>query len=291
MITSQSDGAGNGCGPPRWHSPPLTLCPVPLSKCCDLGFHASLARTFRTYLSAEYNLETSRHEGLDVIENAVDNLDSRSDKHTVMDMCNQVFCPPLKFEFQPHMGDEVGVSQEPVLRLLQPLLPRAPGMPVGGECQPRCTRRMRVSEAWGQALGSWACPAEEFTTSALILLLRPPTRRIAGPYPRFKALPVVSRRRPGSPPSDPKQSSDILPSMPSDHGGPSLPTATLTSSLARAWPVSSAASPWQTSRLISFSTVRLRSLLWSGGKMAEGTCHWPHSSTLLIQVSQNPLRK
>ncbi|KAK2502803.1 hypothetical protein MC885_008507 [Smutsia gigantea] len=77
-----------------------------LIDCCDLGFHASLARTFRTYLSAEYNLETSRHEGLDVIENAVDNLDSRSDKHTVMDMCNQVFCPPLKFEFQPHMGDE-----------------------------------------------------------------------------------------------------------------------------------------------------------------------------------------
>uniref|UniRef100_A0A8C3VMD9 SLIT-ROBO Rho GTPase activating protein 3 n=1 Tax=Catharus ustulatus TaxID=91951 RepID=A0A8C3VMD9_CATUS len=87
-----------------------------LIDCCDLGFHASLARTFRTYLSAEYNLETSRHEGLDVIENAVDNLDARSDKHTIMDMCNQVFCPPLKFEFQPHMGDEVCQvsAQQPV---------------------------------------------------------------------------------------------------------------------------------------------------------------------------------
>lgn len=83
-----------------------------VSQCCDLGFHASLARTFRTYLSAEYNLETSRHEGLDIIENAVDNLDARSDKHTIMDMCNQVFCPPLKFEFQPHMGDEVAYSPE-----------------------------------------------------------------------------------------------------------------------------------------------------------------------------------
>uniref|UniRef100_A0A8B9EGL9 SLIT-ROBO Rho GTPase activating protein 3 n=1 Tax=Anser cygnoides TaxID=8845 RepID=A0A8B9EGL9_ANSCY len=86
-----------------------------LIDCCDLGFHASLARTFRTYLSAEYNLETSRHEGLDIIENAVDNLDARSDKHTIMDMCNQVFCPPLKFEFQPHMGDEVlCFAQQPV---------------------------------------------------------------------------------------------------------------------------------------------------------------------------------
>ncbi|XP_057702123.1 SLIT-ROBO Rho GTPase-activating protein 3 isoform X2 [Corythoichthys intestinalis] len=84
--------------------------------CCDLGYHASLARTFRTYLSAEYNLETSRHEGLDVIENAVDNMDSRSDKHKLMDMHNQVFCPPMRFEYLPHMGDEVCQvsAQQPV---------------------------------------------------------------------------------------------------------------------------------------------------------------------------------
>ncbi|XP_029103541.1 SLIT-ROBO Rho GTPase-activating protein 3 isoform X2 [Scleropages formosus] len=84
--------------------------------CCDLGYHASLARTFRTYLSAEYSLETSRHEGLDVIENAVDNLDARSDKHKVMDIYNQVFCPPMRFEYLPHMGDEVCQvsAQQPV---------------------------------------------------------------------------------------------------------------------------------------------------------------------------------
>ncbi|MGH0184827.1 UNVERIFIED_CONTAM: hypothetical protein FKN15_016079 [Acipenser sinensis] len=81
-----------------------------------MGYHASLARTFRTYLSAEYNLETSRHEGLDIIENAVDNLDARSDKHKIMDMHNQVFCPPVRFEYQPHMGDEVCQvsAQQPV---------------------------------------------------------------------------------------------------------------------------------------------------------------------------------
>lgn len=114
---SHHDGKGNAGGPISTSQPsPTSFCCVSFSKCCDLGFHASLARTFRTYLSAEYNLETSRHEGLDVIENAVDNLDSRSDKHTVMDMCNQVFCPPLKFEFQPHMGDEVSFSQESMLQ-------------------------------------------------------------------------------------------------------------------------------------------------------------------------------
>ncbi|KAK7916707.1 hypothetical protein WMY93_012468 [Mugilogobius chulae] len=73
--------------------------------CCDLGYHASLARAFRTYLSAEYNLETS-----------LDNLDSRSDKHKIMDMHNQVFCPPMRFEYLPHMGDEVCQvsAQQPV---------------------------------------------------------------------------------------------------------------------------------------------------------------------------------
>ncbi|XP_048877540.1 SLIT-ROBO Rho GTPase-activating protein 3 isoform X2 [Brienomyrus brachyistius] len=84
--------------------------------CCDLGYQASLARAFRTYLSAEYNLETSRHEGLDIIENAVDNLDARSDKHKLMDIYNQIFCPPMRFEYLPHMGDEVCQvsAQQPV---------------------------------------------------------------------------------------------------------------------------------------------------------------------------------
>ncbi|XP_060100984.1 SLIT-ROBO Rho GTPase-activating protein 1 isoform X3 [Heteronotia binoei] len=87
-----------------------------LIDCCDLGYHASLNRALRTYLSAEYNLETSRHEGLDIIESAVDNLEPRSDKQRFMEMYPIAFCPPLRFEFQPHMGDEVSqVSiQQPV---------------------------------------------------------------------------------------------------------------------------------------------------------------------------------
>ncbi|XP_067855468.1 SLIT-ROBO Rho GTPase-activating protein 1 isoform X3 [Heptranchias perlo] len=84
--------------------------------CCDLGYHASLNRALRTFLSAEYNLETSRHEGLDIIENAVDNLDPRSDKQRFMEMYHTAFCPPVKFDFQPHMGDEVCQvsAQQPV---------------------------------------------------------------------------------------------------------------------------------------------------------------------------------
>ncbi|XP_063783643.1 SLIT-ROBO Rho GTPase-activating protein 1 isoform X2 [Pseudophryne corroboree] len=78
-----------------------------LIDCCDLGYHASLNRAMRTYLSAEYNLETSRHEGLDIIENAVDNLEPRNDKQRFMEMYPTAFCPPMKFEYQAHLGDEV----------------------------------------------------------------------------------------------------------------------------------------------------------------------------------------
>uniref|UniRef100_A0A8C9R4K3 SLIT-ROBO Rho GTPase-activating protein 1 n=1 Tax=Scleropages formosus TaxID=113540 RepID=A0A8C9R4K3_SCLFO len=97
-----------------------------LIDCCDLGYHASLNRALRTYLSAEYNLETSRHEGLDILENAVDSLDPRSDRQRFMEMYPTAFCPPTKFDFQPHMGDEVSqitaqpaVQAELVLRFQQ----------------------------------------------------------------------------------------------------------------------------------------------------------------------------
>ncbi|XP_034726485.1 SLIT-ROBO Rho GTPase-activating protein 3-like isoform X2 [Etheostoma cragini] len=84
--------------------------------CCDLGFHASLARTLRTYLSAEYSLETSRHEGLDLLEGAVDAMDIRGDKLKFMDTHSMIFCPPSRFDYQPHMGDEVCQvsAQQPV---------------------------------------------------------------------------------------------------------------------------------------------------------------------------------
>ncbi|KAF7662938.1 hypothetical protein LDENG_00223520 [Lucifuga dentata] len=84
--------------------------------CCDLGYHASLARTLRTCLSAEYSLETSRHEGLDLLEGAVDAMDIRGDKLKFMDTHSQTFCPPTRFDYQPHMGDEVCQvsAQQPV---------------------------------------------------------------------------------------------------------------------------------------------------------------------------------
>ncbi|TRY93378.1 hypothetical protein DNTS_032870, partial [Danionella cerebrum] len=87
-----------------------------LIDCCDLGYHASLNRALRTYLSAEFNVETSKHGGLETIENAAENLEANLDKQRIMETYNNVFCPPMRFDFQSHMGDMVGnlCAQQPV---------------------------------------------------------------------------------------------------------------------------------------------------------------------------------
>ncbi|KAJ8377507.1 hypothetical protein AAFF_G00259750 [Aldrovandia affinis] len=87
-----------------------------LIDCCDLGYHASLNRALRTYLSAEFDAQTSRHIGLESMESAADSLEASGDKQRLMESCNSVFCPPVRFDFQPHMGDTVGqvYSQPPL---------------------------------------------------------------------------------------------------------------------------------------------------------------------------------
>ncbi|XP_041051285.1 SLIT-ROBO Rho GTPase-activating protein 2 isoform X4 [Carcharodon carcharias] len=78
-----------------------------LLDCCDLGYHAGMNRAMRTFLSAEVNVEQSKHEGLEIIENAIDSLDASNDKQRLMELYHTVFCLPPKFDFQPHMGDGV----------------------------------------------------------------------------------------------------------------------------------------------------------------------------------------
>ncbi|XP_045547809.1 SLIT-ROBO Rho GTPase-activating protein 2 isoform X3 [Salmo salar] len=75
--------------------------------CCDLGYHASLHRALRTYLSAEMNVEASKHSGLEGLEGAAESLEPNGDKQRLMETYNNVFCPPMRFDFQSHMGDTV----------------------------------------------------------------------------------------------------------------------------------------------------------------------------------------
>uniref|UniRef100_UPI00398F2845 SLIT-ROBO Rho GTPase-activating protein 3-like n=1 Tax=Pristiophorus japonicus TaxID=55135 RepID=UPI00398F2845 len=78
-----------------------------LIDCWDLGFHSSLSRTLRTYLTAEGRAESSRRDGLNLIEAAIDELDPQSDKTKIMDINYSAFCLPNKFEFLPHDQDQV----------------------------------------------------------------------------------------------------------------------------------------------------------------------------------------
>ncbi|XP_062324333.1 SLIT-ROBO Rho GTPase-activating protein 2 isoform X2 [Osmerus eperlanus] len=77
--------------------------------CCDLGYHASMHRALRTYLSAELNVEASKHQGLEGLEGAAESLEPSGDKQRLMETYNNVFCPPVRFDFQSHMGDMMGV--------------------------------------------------------------------------------------------------------------------------------------------------------------------------------------
>ncbi|KAL2091154.1 hypothetical protein ACEWY4_013417 [Coilia grayii] len=93
-----------------------------LINCCDLGYHASLNRALRTYLSAEFNAESSKHTHLESLELAADNLEANADKQRLMEAYNNVFCPPMRFDFQSHMGDTMDqlCAQQPVqVELLQ----------------------------------------------------------------------------------------------------------------------------------------------------------------------------
>ncbi|XP_010777855.1 SLIT-ROBO Rho GTPase-activating protein 2B-like, partial [Notothenia coriiceps] len=73
--------------------------------CCDLGYHSSLSRALRTYLSAELSLEASRRAGLEVLEGAVEGLDPARDRQRLLGLYPTAFCPPARFSFQSHMGD------------------------------------------------------------------------------------------------------------------------------------------------------------------------------------------
>ncbi|XP_077450460.1 SLIT-ROBO Rho GTPase-activating protein 1-like [Stigmatopora argus] len=117
--------------------------------CCDLGYHASLSRALRTYLSAELSLEASRRAGLEVLEGAVEGLDPARDRQRLLGLYPAAFCPPARFSFQAHMGDAVSqiasqpqVQAELALRLTQ-LQTRLASLKIENE---------EVKKTWGATL-------------------------------------------------------------------------------------------------------------------------------------------
>ncbi|XP_068611527.1 SLIT-ROBO Rho GTPase-activating protein 1-like [Brachionichthys hirsutus] len=119
--------------------------------CCDLGYHSSLSRALRTYLSAELSLEASRRAGLEVLEGAVEGLDPARDRQRLLGLYPTAFCPPQRFGFQAHMGDTVTqiapqtqVQAELTLRLTQ-LQTRLASLKIENE---------EVKKTWGATLNT-----------------------------------------------------------------------------------------------------------------------------------------
>ncbi|KAB0372181.1 hypothetical protein FD755_015973, partial [Muntiacus reevesi] len=77
-----------------------------LMDCCDTGFHLALGQVLRSYTAAESRIQASQMQGLGSLEEAVDALDPIGDKAKVLEVHAVAFCPPLRFDYQPHEGDE-----------------------------------------------------------------------------------------------------------------------------------------------------------------------------------------
>ncbi|XP_040323432.1 rho GTPase-activating protein 4 isoform X2 [Herpailurus yagouaroundi] len=95
-----------------------------LMDCCDTGFHLALGQVLRSYTAAETRTQASQMQGLGSLEEAVEALDPPGDKAKVLEVHAVAFCPPLRFDYQPHEGDEVAEIQVEI-ELRDEILPRA----------------------------------------------------------------------------------------------------------------------------------------------------------------------
>ena len=79
-----------------------------LLQCIDCGYHNSVERALMMHISAADNVIQSRQASVKHLRHCVDSLDQRVDKQRFLELFNQAFALPKKFDFQPHKGDEVG---------------------------------------------------------------------------------------------------------------------------------------------------------------------------------------
>ncbi|XP_045644431.1 LOW QUALITY PROTEIN: rho GTPase-activating protein 4 [Ursus americanus] len=95
-----------------------------LMDCCDTGFHLALGQVLRSYTAAESRTQASQMQGLGSLEEAVDSLDPPGDKAKVLEVHAAAFCPPQRFDYHPHEGDEVAEIRVE-MELRDEILPRA----------------------------------------------------------------------------------------------------------------------------------------------------------------------
>jgi len=90
-----------------------------LIDCMDFGFHQSLIRVLKVKSSAVEQVRRSEQHGIDVMNQVLSSLDSRLDKKKFLEMNEQAFMLPKKFEYQPVRRDESELVQKPVLEDLE----------------------------------------------------------------------------------------------------------------------------------------------------------------------------
>uniref|UniRef100_UPI0037E7550E SLIT-ROBO Rho GTPase-activating protein 3-like n=1 Tax=Semicossyphus pulcher TaxID=241346 RepID=UPI0037E7550E len=88
-----------------------------LIDCCDLGFHLSVERMMKCYLTSRWRIQKTEETGLRQLESAVTSLDQGGDRDALLQQHDSAFCLPFRFNYHPHEGDQVcEVSAESQVR-------------------------------------------------------------------------------------------------------------------------------------------------------------------------------
>ncbi|XP_041701427.2 SLIT-ROBO Rho GTPase-activating protein 3 [Coregonus clupeaformis] len=88
-----------------------------LMDCSDVGYHLSLSRVLRSYLSSRSLAQQNLSGGLQQLHTVVSGLDQIQDRDNLLQTHTNTFCLPLRFHYQPHEGDQVcEVSAEQEIR-------------------------------------------------------------------------------------------------------------------------------------------------------------------------------
>jgi len=77
------------------------------SQCCDLGYHQSISKVFRFYLSSRQWGQQNLSSGLQQLDTTVSELNQNQDRDALMQANISAFCLPLRFQYQPYEGDQV----------------------------------------------------------------------------------------------------------------------------------------------------------------------------------------
>lgn len=78
-----------------------------LIDCTDLGYHLSVTRVIRGYLSYKNRIVQNMKNGLQQLDTAVTGLNQGQDRDSLLQAHNTAFCLPFRFQYQPHEGDQV----------------------------------------------------------------------------------------------------------------------------------------------------------------------------------------